>query len=216
MLLKEYGRVQQRCSDVIADQAARLQMQQEQIARMQREAMLLHAQVIMRESALAWLRQDMQELTQAIPGLSTRVTLARKVESLSQRIQDLMREVLRLEWLRKDHSASRIAPAADLRARSVLYIVQDGVGHEVEPTTVKGGQRFMRHAWKNDEDNASLEASLSEADLVICQTGCVSHDAYWRVQDHCKRTGKQCVLVDQPQALQFVRSIALTDVPTTS
>ncbi|MBP7566532.1 MAG: DUF2325 domain-containing protein [Burkholderiaceae bacterium] len=45
-----------------------------------------------------------------------------------------------------------------------------------------------------------LEAALVAADLVICQTGCLGHDAYWRVQDHCRRTGKTCVLVDLPQA----------------
>ncbi|MEG0882876.1 MAG: DUF2325 domain-containing protein, partial [Janthinobacterium sp.] len=33
--------------------------------------------------------------------------------------------------------------------------------------------------------------------------------AYWRVHDHCKRTGKRCVLVDQPQAMHFVRKEAL-------
>ena len=51
----------------------------------------------------------------------------------------------------------------------------------------------------------NLEASLVAADLVICQTGCLSHGDYWRVQDHCKRTGKACVLVAQPQALRIVR-----------
>jgi hypothetical protein len=59
-------------------------------------------------------------------------------------------------------------------------------------------------AWAR-EDRLAMEASLAAADLVICQVGCVSHDAYWRVQDHCRRTGKQCVLVDQPLALQRVR-----------
>jgi hypothetical protein len=33
----------------------------------------------------------------------------------------------------------------------------------------------------------------------------MSHGAYWRVQDHCKRTGKACVLVEQPDALRIVR-----------
>ena len=33
---------------------------------------------------------------------------------------------------------------------------------------------------------------------VICQTGCISHNAYWRVKDHCKRTGKPCVFIDNP------------------
>lgn len=52
---------------------------------------------------------------------------------------------------------------------------------------------------------ADLKASLQAADLVICQTGCMSHGDYWRVQDHCKRTGKLCMLVDQPDGLQIVR-----------
>jgi len=50
-----------------------------------------------------------------------------------------------------------------------------------------------------------LEHSLRCADLVICQTGCASHGAFWRVEDHCKRTGKACVLVEQPGALRIVR-----------
>lgn len=54
-------------------------------------------------------------------------------------------------------------------------------------------------------DLARLEHSLRAADLVICQTGCVGHGAFWRVQDHCKRTGKTCVLVEQPDALRIVR-----------
>ena len=54
-------------------------------------------------------------------------------------------------------------------------------------------------------DLESLDASLAAADLVICQTGCLSHGAYWRVQDHCKRTGKSCVLVEQPGPLRIMR-----------
>ena len=50
-----------------------------------------------------------------------------------------------------------------------------------------------------------LEHSLRCADLVICQTGCASHGAFWRVEDHCKRTGKTCVLVEQPGALRILR-----------
>lgn len=52
---------------------------------------------------------------------------------------------------------------------------------------------------------ADLEQSLTAADLVICQTGCLSHGEYWRVQDHCKRTGKACVLTAEPDALRIVR-----------
>ena len=48
--------------------------------------------------------------------------------------------------------------------------------------------------------DGTLDANLAAADLVICQTGCISHDAYWRVQDHCRRTGRACILVDLPQS----------------
>ena len=52
----------------------------------------------------------------------------------------------------------------------------------------------------SDAGADDLEASFEAADLVICQTGCLSHGAYWRVQDHCRRTGKTCVLVEQSTA----------------
>lgn len=60
-----------------------------------------------------------------------------------------------------------------------------------------------------------LEASLEAADLVICQTGCLSHGDYWRVQDHCKRSGKPCMLVDQPDRVQIMRIANLTGDFTT-
>ena len=70
------------------------------------------------------------------------------------------------------------------------------------------GGHFLHHDGLADGDGhgeEALEASLVAADLVICQTGCLSHGAYWRVQDHCCRTGKQCVLVAQPDATKVVR-----------
>lgn len=50
-----------------------------------------------------------------------------------------------------------------------------------------------------------IEQSLQRADLVICQTACANHSDFWRVEDHCKRTEKTCVLMEQPGALQILR-----------
>ncbi|MDO4637124.1 MAG: DUF2325 domain-containing protein [Lautropia sp.] len=58
---------------------------------------------------------------------------------------------------------------------------------------------------ENCADPSDLEERLVEADLVICQTGCLSHQDYWRVQDHCRRHNKPCVLVAQPEALRIIR-----------
>ena len=77
----------------------------------------------------------------------------------------------------------------------------------VRDSALAFAQADMTSLHINDPGPSSqlLEASLQAADMVICQTGCLSHGEYWRVQDHCKRTGKTCVLVEQPGALRIVR-----------
>ncbi|MEO8418864.1 MAG: DUF2325 domain-containing protein [Methylophilaceae bacterium] len=45
---------------------------------------------------------------------------------------------------------------------------------------LRGGE-FMHHDGGKEESLKRLEAVIAAADTVICQTGCISHDAYWRV-----------------------------------
>jgi hypothetical protein len=42
--------------------------------------------------------------------------------------------------------------------------------------------------------------------------GLRSHGAYWRVKDHCKRTGERCVFVESPSGASLKRAL-LTLVP---
>ncbi|MCM2569338.1 DUF2325 domain-containing protein [Janthinobacterium sp. SUN033] len=213
VLMGEYGRAQARCSAQLAAQAAR-------IAQLESELMRARAQVVIRDTRLALARDELAELAASVPGLPTRARLARRVEWLGERVQDLMRELLRLQWLPAPSAVPVPALQADVREKAVLYVSnysslelgQDAGGANVAQQAIEqAGGRFLHHAGGDDgaDDAAALEAGLVAADLVICQTGCVSHDAYWRVHDHCKRTGKQCVLVDQPQAMHFVRKEAL-------
>lgn len=166
-LLRLYAEVQTRCGALVLQQAA-------EIEGLRAQAMRQRAAIIVRDSALAWAREDRAALEAAIPGLPKRVVLAQHVESLMARVRDLMRE--RLHWHRSTVGTLPVAEAAP-------------AAPDTEPA----------------EELENLEASLVAADLVICQTGCLSHGAYWRVQDHCKRTGKACVLVEQPDALRIVR-----------
>lgn len=220
VLLREYGRAQARCGTMQAEQLA----QAGRIAQLEAQLMRARAQVLIRDTRLALAREELADLAAAAPGLPTRARLARKVEWLSERVQDLMRELLRLQWVPSPCAAPLPALQPDLlasvREKSVLYVghyaeqavSEEGQGANVAQQAIEqAGGRFLHHAGGDDgaDDVAALEASLVAADLVICQTGCVSHDAYWRVHDHCKRTGKQCVLVDQPQAMHFVRKEAL-------
>ncbi len=175
-LMRHHGQVQRRCSELVREQAA-------EIEGLRAQAMRLRAAVIVRDTALAWAREQRAELEAAIPGLPRRVVLARRVEALLVRIQDLMRERLRWQW--------RQAPEQGRRVVEAFPAAGDAERH-----APSGGQV---------EDIASLEASLVAADLVICQTGCLSHGLYWRVQDHCRRTGKPCVLVERPDDVRIVR-----------
>lgn len=158
VMVSHLARVQNRCSTLIQQQTA-------EIATLRAEAMRMRAALIARDTALAWAYEDRAALEAAIPDLPQRMTLARRVQELSKRLQDLMREKLR--------------PTVSLPAKP--------------EAAVETG------------DMAALEASIVAADLVICQTGCLSHGAYWRVQDHCKRTGKTCMLVAQPASVRIVR-----------
>lgn len=206
-LLVAYGQAQARCSRLLSAQAQRIQC-------LEAEVFKLRAAVIQRDTALAWAREDRAALEGAIPGLPRRVALARRVAQLMERVQNLMRE--RLAWQDRaaqarahplDSAAEPTVPAAviaaaTLREKSVLCVGEDAMALMLTRKVVEmAGGRYLGHCGGENTDGDTLEASLVAADLVICQTGCVSHGAYWRVKDHCTRTGKQCVLVDKPEAL---------------
>ena len=70
------------------------------------------------------------------------------------------------------------------------------------------GGKFLHHDGGLEDGCARLEATLAAADLVICQTGCISHNAYWRVKEHCKRTGKRCVFLETPSSAGLKRALA--------
>lgn len=69
------------------------------------------------------------------------------------------------------------------------------------------GARFLHHDGGEEHSASLLDSTLAAADLVICQAGCVSHNAYWRVKDHCKRTGKRCVFVETPSRSALERAL---------
>lgn len=177
---RQYGAAQQRCSQVISAQHARI---------VELEAQLLRARAagLVQTTALAIAEQERARLMAVVPDLPTRLALRQRVEMLVERVQSLMRE--RLQWQWWQSASGRRAHASAPR---------------VEPLA-------------SGVDAQALEDSLVAADLVICQTGCLSHGDYWRVQDHCRRTGKACVLVEQPDAVRIVRlhrvadAAALTD-----
>lgn len=188
ILVRHLAAVQRRCDALLREQAA-------EIAALRAQNMKLRATLIVRHSALAWAQEDRRAQEAADPGPSQRAALARKVKLLTARLQDLMRDTLRpaITVPRRDN----MPPVIDVPAPATT------ASPAITPSAVPCAPAEV----KVEEEHAmsDLEASIMAADLVICQTGCLSHGAYWRVQEHCRRTGKTCMLVKQPTELRVVR-----------
>ena len=107
-------------------------------------------------------------------------------------------------------------PEVQLSGRCVLCIggranLVDGYRRLVE---TRGG-RFMHHDGGQEENLRRLDTALISADAVVCQAGCVSHAAYWRLKDACKKLGKPCVFLKSPGVTSFARGLVdlADDVP---
>jgi hypothetical protein len=223
VLGRELAAAQQRNTRQADEHRQRQEQQQAQIVQ-------LRAQLIGRDTLISSLRHELQALEDAVPGLKSRQALAQDNERLLRRLHDTERVLMQaqheLERARarvdelvasatqRSPTAEATLPLADAREpaaladRAVLCVGGRPASvpvyrHLIERT----GGRFLHHDGGAEDNPAQLDATLAAADLVICQTGCISHDAYWRVKDHCKRTGKRCVFVETPSTAGLKRAL---------
>ncbi|MBV1775890.1 DUF2325 domain-containing protein [Burkholderiaceae bacterium DAT-1] len=150
-----------------------------------------------------------------VPDLDTRQRLAERVADLESRLRDRHTQILQLERelsvvLRRvnvsfpvqDEEREEDEAVASLPALSEKKVMcvggRGGLVAAYRQLIQRAGGSFAFHDGGVEQNLNQLEPGLAAADLVICQTGCISHDAYWRVKDFCKRTGKQCVFVERP------------------
>ncbi|SFQ31094.1 DUF2325 domain-containing protein [Variovorax sp. 770b2] len=184
VLLRAYARVQERCSRLLAEQAALIERLEAQVVR-------LRGALVARDSAIAMVREELAARA-AVGG------------ALPKRLHALLSPASRRHEI--PFAPETPETPADLREKAVLCVGREDEAPSLARQLVEiAGGRYLHHDGGDDADDPALEAGLRAADLVICQTGCVSHGAYWRVQDHCRRTGKPCVLVGEPQPMLFVR-----------
>ncbi|HEY0817954.1 MAG TPA: DUF2325 domain-containing protein [Rhizobacter sp.] len=222
VLARELAAAQQRNTRQADEHRQRHDAQQSQIVQ-------LRAQLIGRDTLIASLRQELQTLEDAVPGLKSRQALGQENERLLRRLHDAERGLMQAQHelerarARVDELTQALQRTPPVEAASVAGGLPDPsaladravlcVGgrpasvpvyrHLVERT----GGRFLHHDGGEEDNPAQLDATLAAADLVICQTGCISHDAYWRVKDHCKRTGKRCVFVETPSTAGLKRAL---------
>lgn len=214
-LARDYADVQQRVT-AWSQERTREQQAWEQ------ERMQQRAAFITLQTQLAQAQEQLQHWQAARPDLPEREQLRERLAEQVERNQALQREVNRLSARAPAVEATDSAPAPlaaveeDITAEPVklvhrVVLCVGGRGGSVPQyrQAVEGcGAQFLHHDGGSEHKPAQLEPQLAAADLVICQTGCISHDAYWRVKDHCKRHGKQCVFVETPSRSAFERALA--------
>ena len=213
--------LQQRLQAAAAAQARREE-------RLQAQLVCLRAQAVVRETLLQAARDELLALRGRADELPQRAALAAEVHDQAERIAALQRELARereagqRQRRRADALAAAMprppepapppapAPGAmpTLAERAVLCVGGRTASVPLYRALVEGsGGRFLHHDGGAEQGPERLEATLSAADLVICQAACISHDAYWRVKEHCKRHGKRCVFVDNTGSATLKRAI---------
>ena len=98
--------------------------------------------------------------------------------------------------------------AASVAGRRVLCVGgMPGAQARYRALVESAGAEFAYHDGGMEDSAHRLEQQLGAADLVVCQAGCISHNAYWRVKEQCKRSGKPCVFVRGAGVTSFGRVV---------
>lgn len=225
VLTRELAKVQERMTRVMGQKSAELE-------RMTSELVQARAASITKDSRIAFLTQDLETLQASIPQLEDKQRLQKRLNQVTVHQTEL--ETQNAELRRKVAAADR-AVLERVAAGLVLPetpVLEDRSGPQAQPIRLylnhkvvlcvggrsgnlanyrdvveRVGGRFTHHDGGVEDNVSVLDANLAAADLVICQTGCISHNAYWRVKDFCKRTGKRCVFVENPSASSLERGL---------
>ena len=232
VLARELGAVQQRCTEQAQSQARRIEGLQAELLRARadligRDTVIasLWDELRRLEAAVPSLRSR-DELSRQC---------AQQLERIQDLERALLRSRHALEREQRRGARTQAAPTApteagagglhEPEARTDPPAADDTLGAALADRAVlcvggraasvpayrqlieQTGGRFLHHDGGEEDSVARLDHSLAAADLVICQTGCISHDAYWRVKEHCKRTGKRCVFVEKPSSASLRRAL---------
>ena len=189
------------------------------------ERVRLRGELIRAQSAKEQAETQCDDLKRQTPDLPLRQRLADDNRQLIEHNQQLRRALNRVndaspaapEWpapaspAQASGSPLPVSPDAGwvIHDRSVLCV---GGRTRVIPVYREliedKGARFLHHDGGEEDKAGQLGPMLQSADLVICQVGCISHNAYWRVKEHCKRHGKPCLFVETPSRSAMERALS--------
>ncbi|MFS2004027.1 DUF2325 domain-containing protein [Duganella sp. CT11-25] len=219
-LTHDLAKAQQRGAALLAEKSADAEKHGAQL-------MQLRAQAVGKDSMIDSLKMELEQLRESIPGLESRAKLAERLGQMEERERAMRNQIaeLKLELARAAEPAAPIQEEARqvvehvmkmplrLSDRAVLCVGgRSGNVATYRELIEREGAQFAHHDGGLEDNANRLDASLAAADLVICQTGCISHSAYWRVKDYCKRTGKRCVFIDNPSISSLARGLEQADL----
>ncbi|MRW89373.1 DUF2325 domain-containing protein [Duganella sp. FT80W] len=217
-LAHDLNKAQQRATVLMAEKASDAEKHGAQL-------MQLRAQVVGKDSMIDSLKVELEQLRESIPGLETRAKLAERLGQMEERERAMRNQIaeLRLELARAAEVPAAPAPVQEQARQVVEHVMKmplrlsdravlcvggrNGNVASYRELIEREGAQFAHHDGGLEDNANRLEASLAAADLVICQTGCISHSAYWRVKDYCKRNGKRCVFIDNPSISSLARGL---------
>ncbi|MES2740401.1 MAG: DUF2325 domain-containing protein [Pseudomonadota bacterium] len=218
----ELARLQQRTHTLLLEKNA-------DKARHDAQAMQARATAIGKDSVIDALQMELAELQASIPGLASRATLVQRLGQMEERERAWRQQLAELRQAGPRQAGPREAgretptlvgattpPAPARTMKMPIRLVDQSVlcvgGRSGNVATYRAliervGAQFAHHDGGLEDNVGLLDSSLAAADVVICQTGCISHSAYWRVKDHCKRHGKRCVFIDNPSISSLARGL---------
>ena len=182
-----------------------------------RRVVELRAELAGQEVRSASLSAQLDLLRQTLPDLKDRQSLARRANDAEARASALTAHAAALEdeaaslrrLLQQTMASSQPAPVdnengqfpavdrnspVNVAGKCVLCVGgRSGAIDAYRQMIEQRGGRFLHHDGGLEESLHRIDAALAAADLVICQAGCISHNAYWRVKEQCKRSGKPCI-----------------------
>jgi hypothetical protein len=185
------------------------------VAALQSECVRLRASAIRAETERDLAQTQLREIARFEPDLSSRQRRFDAEQREQSNNEKLLLRAARRERPQPDQSPVKLVvgttvadetrrppsestkASIDLKARQVLCVGGRTASIPVYRDVFENrGASFMHHDGGEEDKAGRLVCQLQAADLVICQVGCISHDAYWRVKEHCKRTGKPCLFVE--------------------
>ena len=182
-----------------------------------RRVVELRAELAGKDAWAERLVSELDSLRQTLATLRDQETLARRASdaedranALSIHSRTLEDEVFKLQRLlaHADNTVNQLTnggencplsavdrnPPAMLDGKCVLCVGgRTGAVDAYRQLIETRGGRFLHHDGGLEESLHRIDSALAAADLVICQAGCISHNAYWRVKEQCKRSGKRCI-----------------------